>query len=204
MSSSVPAATQPAVFLLHDARVDQHRQHLFDIQRIAFGGPRRPGRPGPRAGPPSRAGCATTCATAASSRGCEHEPPRAVAARPSRACDSRRSCRAVASSSTGASSMEPSRLVDQVEQCRLGPVDVVEQRDDRRVGRERLQEAPRAPVDVLDRVRRSSSARRPTRAGRRRPGRRRTRGSSRAPAPACRPARSPRPPTAPCRAAART
>ena len=152
-------ATHPVPALLaQHIRVEQHRQHLLDEQRVAFSGGddsadhvlRQTGRAQQVLDDQRRGGIAEWL---------QHEAAGALALRPLRPFFEQ----IVAGGGEqhdGRSACGAEHVLEQVEERRLGPVDVVDERNHRRLRGEAFEELARGPVRFVQGERRRAEANR--------------------------------------------
>ena len=122
--------------------LEQEREHLLHEERVStrcFDDP--PSRPTLRRRPNPARFCRRSRSRCR--RAARAEPTsRSTSLRPTRGRSSSNSGRATQTSSTGASLDPVAIVVDEVEECRLSPVNVVEDDDERAATRKRLDERP--------------------------------------------------------------
>ena len=149
-SRSSPASQVPSASVDSRPSSTSIAEQLLDVQRVALGGRRDPARravggsaDAARAAP--RSGARVASAPSGSSEDRRRVDLAAAPARPR----SSSSGRAGQSSRSGASRLQSAMCSSEVEQGRLGPVDVLDDDDQRPVAREVLEEPPDRPEQLL-------------------------------------------------------
>ena len=136
-----PQRLEPALPLDEDAVLDQHPQHLLEEERVAS---RRTA---------DRVGRIRIERTGQVLEQCAHVLPRQRRERDRRPCPGRPQLREIrarhAADENRRVAAPAGQVLDEVEEGRLGPLDVVEHEHDRPLARERLEQAADRPVELV-------------------------------------------------------